>query len=71
MRYIKEIVSELVQNKIDISKLVISKAITKKAAGDDDSDEEEDNKVARTKSKDMSAMDKSKKNTYKSKQAHS
>ena len=35
IRYIKNIVSDLFQNKIDISKLVISKALTKKAAGDD------------------------------------
>jgi DNA polymerase delta subunit 1 len=36
--YIKGVVSELVQNRIDVSKLVITKAITKKT-NDGDSDD--------------------------------
>lgn len=51
-------VSELVLNKIDISKLVITKAISKKSA-----DEEDDNK-------DTKNTKNASKNTYKAKQAH-
>lgn len=34
--YVKQIIGDLVQNKIDISKLVITKAISKKSGEDDD-----------------------------------
>jgi len=54
IEYVKKIVGDLVQNKIDISKLVITKAISKNT---DEDDEEKDGK-------------KSGKNTYKVKQAH-
>ncbi len=60
MEYVKQQVSLLVQNKIDISELVISKAISKKI--DEESDDDNGGKKA----------DKSKtsQNTYKVKQAH-
>ena len=50
IKYIKKIVSDLVQNKIDISKLVISKAITKKSA--EESSDDDAPKPAYNKSKD-------------------
>ena len=56
--YVKLVISELVQNKIDISKLVISKAISKNT----EEEEEEKNEGKNT--------GKSGKNTYKVKQAH-
>lgn len=55
VKYIKQNISNLLQNKIDIGELVITKAITKKV--EDDDDEKKDNK-------------KQTKNTYKVRQAH-
>lgn len=49
-------ISELVQNKTDISKLVITKAISKKSGDDDDDKKEKGTKGG--------------KNTYKVRQAH-
>lgn len=55
--YVKKVIGNLVQNKIDMSKLVISKAISKSTQ-----EEQEE--------KDGKASGKSGKNTYKVKQAH-
>lgn len=57
IKYIQETIANLLQNKVDISKLVISKAISKNT-------EEEGNE------EDNGAKDKNNKKTYKSKQAH-
>lgn len=57
-QYVQKQISELVQNKIDISKLVISKGITKKVAGESDQEEGDGKKS------------KASQNTYKVKQAH-
>lgn len=54
--YIKSVVSDLLQNKIDISKLVITKAISKNT--DDDTKKDDDKNKNKNKK------------TYKSKQAH-
>ncbi|EGR29193.1 hypothetical protein IMG5_161090 [Ichthyophthirius multifiliis] len=56
IEYIKGMVSDLYQNKIDISKLVITKSLTKKAQEGDDEDDENEKKTN--------------KDQYKSKQAH-
>ena len=57
----KDTISDLLQNKIDLSKLVITKALTKNAKGDDDNDDE---------SKPKGANPNQKKNEYTAKQAH-
>ena len=54
--YVKYVISQLVQNKIDISKLVITKAISKKSEDDGDDKKQKGKGKA--------------KNTYKAKQAH-
>ena len=50
--YIKSVVSDLVQNKIDVSKLVITKAITKKSGEDSDDERDDKPKMSKTGSKD-------------------
>lgn len=77
IEHIKGCVSDLYQNKIDISKLVITKSLTKKSADDDDAEEEADDKKGGGGSNKLSQATKAKKesdkpaaNTYKGKQAH-
>ena len=60
IQYCKGIISDLLQNKIDISLLIISKSLSKKSEEDDGEDEGGDKKSA----------NKNKSTTYQAKQAH-
>jgi len=67
--YVKETVSDLLQNKIDLSHLVITKAISKKIEKQEEPEDENNNNKAKAKSKGKENEKKSA-NTYKSKSAH-
>ncbi|KAL4466727.1 hypothetical protein ABPG74_010324 [Tetrahymena malaccensis] len=67
IQFIKGCISDLYQNKVDISKLVITKSLTKKSADDDEGEEDGKNKGSgnNNKGKQEPAA-----NQYKGKQAH-
>ena len=68
--YVKETVSDLLQNKIDLSHLVITKAISKKIEKQDEPEEETNTKTKGKTQKFGKENEKKSANTYKSKSAH-
>ena len=63
VEYVKSIISDLLQNKIDMSLLVITKSLSKKSADDEDGSKNDKGDGKKTESKPSN-------NTYKARQAH-